>query len=90
VTTLFGVAHVGGPAKPLPTTEIRTSPAPDMPLPMEPVPVRMPRWEEFEVEGQPLFVTIQAYLTAASSLVSNARGFAASVHGTNSLTPPPT
>ena len=89
INSLFGVSHVGGPTKRVPLSETRTLPDPDLQWMAKPVPVPQPHWEDFKVDGQPLFQEVQEYLTAASTLVSEGRNLSKLIHGTNSVTSPP-
>ena len=92
VVTFFGVTHVGGPTKRVPDSEIRTALDPELQWMMEtrPIEVPTPNWQDFKVDGQPLFATVQAYLNAAGTLVGVARVLATTAHGTSNLTAPPT
>jgi hypothetical protein len=82
ISGMFGVTHIGSPGVPVPISESRT-------LLAKPHPVR-PTWDDFEIDGQPLFRTCQEYLGRAQGLVDEARRIALQVHGTNTLSPPPT
>jgi hypothetical protein len=90
----FGVSHIGTPIKRVADAESRpigagTDPALQWAATLPPVPVE-PRWTDFTIDGRPLFPECRAYLEEAAKLVTQARAIAKSVHGTESLTPPPT
>ena len=89
ITGMFGMTHIGSPGVPVPFTETRTIDDPNLAFLAKPHPIR-PMWDDFEIEGQPLFATCQNYLSRAQALVDEARRIALLVHGTNPLTSPPT
>jgi hypothetical protein len=94
ITGRFGVTHTGSPVKQVPTAESRpVSDIGDMPVggwaaTQSPLPVR-PTWSDFTLDGKPLFDECRAYLELAKQLVDQARDICARVHGTDSLTTPP-
>jgi hypothetical protein len=86
----FGI-YAGGPIDPIPTTETRDLP-PESNMPpgiARPIPVR-PSWQDFKIDGKPLFETCRDYLNQAQALISQARALAGKVHGNCKLTWPPT
>jgi hypothetical protein len=86
-TGFFGVTYVGGPLTRIPTTETRQIDEPNRPfVPSAHLPVR-PFWNDFFIDGQPLFSECQDYLNAAQRLIGEGRRIAAQVHGTKSITP---
>ena len=90
VTGYFGVNYVGTPAKRLPATVANTMADPGLPWMAQPVPVPLPFWNQFTVDGQPLFDTMQSYMAALSELVKEAREISAAVHDGHAITTPPT
>jgi hypothetical protein len=84
----FGVIHEGGPAKPVPLAETRPIVDQNLAFLATPNPVR-PAWTNFYIHGQLLFPACQDYLNRAQDLVVTARRLSGQVHGTDSLTPPP-
>jgi hypothetical protein len=91
----FGTVHIASPAHRIPTAENRPleadigkDPALMWAATQPPRPIQ-PRWDQFTIGGKPLFEECRAYLTLAQQLVSQARDIAQRVHGTNSLTTPP-
>jgi len=86
ISGMFGVTYVGGPATLVPSSETQ----PLIPFPLEARPVALrPKWDDFEIDGQGLFPACQDHLKSAAALISEARRIAEQVHGTHSLTPPP-
>lgn len=86
----WGLTHIGSPTKRIPDSEIRDLPNAEMPWMTQPTAVPTPNWADFRVDDQPLFEAVKHYLDAAGKLVSDARAIAEAVHGSSSLTPPPT
>jgi hypothetical protein len=89
----FGEVHTASPAKRIPDAESRRfGPGDDPALPwaatQSPQPVQ-PKWDQFTIDGKPLFAECQAYLALAQQLVHQARVISERVHGTDSLTTPP-
>jgi hypothetical protein len=89
----FGVSHVGTPVKRVADAESRPIVAGDDPslqwaATLPPVPVE-PRWTDFTIDGRPLFPECRAYREEAAQLLARGRAISNSVHGTESLTPPP-
>jgi hypothetical protein len=91
----FGQVHTATPINRIPDAESRPL-EPDIgndqalqwaaTLPPRPV---QPRWDQFTINGKPLFPECQDYLTLAQQLVEKARAISQSVHGANHLTTPP-
>ena len=88
VIARFGVVHIGGPTKPIPTSETREVP-PEFGWLASPMPVR-PMWTDFTIDGAPLFKTCGDHLDRARSLADRARALAQEVHGESEITQPPT
>src|SRR5207248_2831362 len=87
VTGRFGITYVGDPVTPLPTSETRPV-EPEYGWLVKPLPIR-PMWNEFYIDGAPLFDACRSYLNAAQHLVQEARAISIAVHGSKSLTLPP-
>jgi hypothetical protein len=86
----FGVTYVGSPTEPIPLSETRQIDDPDLALLLaKPHPIQ-PKWEDFDIEGQPLFPVCRGYLDHARDLVKKGRSIALQVHGARGLSPPPT
>ena len=85
---LYGVTHVGGPGDPVPLTETREIDDPNLQHLAKPHAIH-PMWNDFYIDGQPLFPTCQDYLNSAQALVTDARAIAEQVHGTSTVTAPP-
>jgi hypothetical protein len=86
ISGMFGVTYTGGPASRVPISETRQHIEP--PFMSRPIPVR-PNWADFDIEGQNLFRACEDHLNSASALMTEARRIAEQVHGTHSLTHPP-
>ena len=84
----FGVTYIGGPTKPVPISETPHIDDPNLAWMAKSQRVR-PNWDDFDIEGQGLFPACRNYLDGARVLVDEARRISDEVHGTNSLTPPP-
>jgi hypothetical protein len=89
ISGLFGVTYIGGPVKLVPISETRHIGDPDLSWMNRPIPLRQPSWDDFKLEGQPLFPACQEYLNGARDLVENARHISDAVHGTMGLSSPP-
>jgi hypothetical protein len=87
VTGRFGVTYTGGPTSPIPISEAKEMP-PGFGWMERHDPLR-PTWENFDIDGKPLFQTCREYLESAQALVARARALAQEVHGDLKLTPPP-
>ena len=85
----FGVTHVGNPTQGVPPTETRQIDDPDLAFLAKPSPVQ-PRWDDFDIEGKPLFAACREYLDCAHALVQQGREIAVRVHDAKQVTPPPT
>ena len=88
ISGLFGVIYAGGPATPVPISETRQIDDPALSFLGRPR-AMLPKWDDFKIEGRPLFPESRAYLDAAVALRDAARGIALQVHGGNSVTWPP-
>jgi hypothetical protein len=88
VSGLLGITYIGGPTKPIPTSEMREMP-PEYAWMGKPIEVR-PMWNDFEFNGEPLFETCRTHLEKTQALVGCARTLSQEVHGDRPLTPPPT
>jgi hypothetical protein len=90
----FGKVHVASPVNRIPDAETRCfSPgnAPDLPLwaaTQSPQPIQ-PRCDQFTIGGKPLFDECRSYLQLACNLRDEADNICQQVHGSNSLTIPP-
>jgi hypothetical protein len=90
----FGEVHAASPVKRVPTAESRRfdNPAdePDLPLGWlhTPQPVQ-PRWDQFTINGKPLFSECREYLQLARDLRDQAHTLGQQVHGSDTVTPPP-
>lgn len=89
INRLFGVPYIGNPAEHVPIFETRQSDDSALAFLDKPNPIQ-PSWGDFDIEGQPLFPACQDYLNGARALMDEARRIALLVHGTNSLSSPPT
>ena len=85
----FGVTYIGNPAQRVPISETPQIADSALAFLAKPKPVR-PEWDDFDIEGQPLFPACRDYLNAARSLMDEARRIVLLVHGTQSLSFPPT
>ena len=83
----FGVTYTGGPATRVPISETRLDSG-DLAWMDKPLAVR-PKWDDFDIGPQGLCPACQDYLDGAQDLMNDARRISGEVHGTNSLTPPP-
>jgi hypothetical protein len=82
----FTVTYIGDPVTSIPIVETQPQTREGLPwVPTTQVPVR-PKWEDFKIDGQPLFPTCQEHLKATHELVAIARRLAAEVHGDRGLT----
>lgn len=89
ISGLFGVTYIGGPVKRVPISETRHIDDPALAWMAKPIPLPQPSWNEFKIEGQPLFPACQDYLQGARALVENARHICNLVHATNAVSSPP-
>jgi hypothetical protein len=88
ISGLFGMPYTGSATERVPISETRQIDDPALALLAKPYPIQ-PRWDDFYIEGQPLFPACQDYLDGARTLMNDARRISGQVHGTKSLTPPP-
>jgi hypothetical protein len=88
ISGLFGVIYDGGPVRRVPLSETRDIADPQLAVLAKPVPLQ-PQWDDFTIDGQKLFPACQDYLARAQALVVEARRHVLQVHGTDTLTPPP-
>jgi hypothetical protein len=96
ITSLFGVSYTGGPVERIPTTASRPgSPADDSADPavlwaatLSPIPLR-PTWNDFQIDGKPLYSECRAYIQRARDLMGLAQGISHQIHGRNTVTPLP-
>jgi hypothetical protein len=89
ITSMYGVTHIGGPGKPVPATEMRQIDDPNLAHLAKPHVIR-PMWNDFYIDGQSLFPTCQNFLAQVGTIVNDARVIAQQVHGTKTLSSPPT
>ena len=84
----FGVTYIGGPAKPIPLSETPYVDNPQLPL-MPRASAIEPHYQDFQIDGRPLFTECHEYLGQAQILINDARALADKIHGANMLTAPP-
>jgi hypothetical protein len=84
----FGVDYRGGPTALVPGSETRQIDDPNFAHLAKPAPIR-PQWEDFTIEGRPLFAECLQHLERARALVKEARELSLGVHRAMTLTPPP-
>jgi hypothetical protein len=84
----FGVIYEGGPIKNVPSSETRQIDDPRYAFLARPVAIR-PNWQDFTIDGKPLFDECRDYLLRAERLIAEARTISEKVHGDHDLTPPP-
>ena len=89
ISGLFGITYIGGPVTHVPISETRHIDDPSLSWMAKPIPLREPSWDDFDIEGQPLFPACQDYFNGARALVESARHVADLVHGAMSLSSPP-
>jgi hypothetical protein len=89
ISGLFGLTYIGGPAERIPLSESRQIDDPDLAFLAKANPIE-PKREDFDIEGQPLFPACRDYLDHARALIDEGRRIAFRVHGTKSLSFPPT
>jgi hypothetical protein len=85
----FGVTYIGNATEPIPLSETRQIDDPNLPFLAKAHPIQ-PKWQDFEIEGQPLFPACRDYLNHARAHADEARRIALQVHGTKSVSFPPT
>ena len=85
VSGRFGI-YAGSPSKPIPTSEMRELP-PELPPGLAWSILVRPSWQDFKIDGKPLFETCREYLNQAQALTSQARALAEKVHGARKLPP---
>lgn len=86
ISDFFGITYVGGPIVQVPSATSRKIDDPNLAFLARP-PLR-PRWQDFTINGRPLFEECHAYLNDAQALVDEARTIIGQVHGTGRLTTP--
>jgi hypothetical protein len=84
----FGVIYKGGPIKTMPLSETRTIDDLQYAFLAKPVPVQ-PSWQDFKIDGKPLFRECEDYLKRAQDIIQEARTICSQVHGEKGLTSPP-
>jgi hypothetical protein len=89
ISGMFGVTYRGNAAERIPLTETRQIDDPDLAFLANPIPVQ-PTWNDFDIDGQPLFPACRKYLDDARVLIDEARRIALRIHGAHSLSSPPT
>lgn len=89
ISGMFGVKYTGSPANRVPISETRQIDDPTVAFLAKPIPLQ-PKWDDFEIQGQPLFPTCQEYVDRARTLMDEARLLSRRVHNTYSLSFPPT
>jgi hypothetical protein len=85
----FGVVYDSSPVKSVPMSETRHIDDPNFAFLARPMPVR-PMWTDFYIDGQPLVAVCRDYVDGARTVVTEARKIFNQVHGSNSLSSPPT
>jgi hypothetical protein len=86
----FGLAYAGSPTKSVPLSETPVITDPTFPPDIARAsPIGPPHYTDFEIDGQPIFLSCHEYLNQAQALIAEGRKIAAAVHGANTLTPPP-
>jgi len=86
----FGLTYAGSPTKSVPLSETPVITDPTFPPGIARAsPIGPPHYTDFEIDGQPLFLSCHEYLNQAQALIAEGRKIAAAVHGANTLTPPP-
>jgi signal transduction histidine kinase len=89
INGLFGVIYIGGPAERIPLSETRQIDDPNLAFLATANPIQ-PKWEDFNIEGQPLFPECREYLEKARALIEEGRRIAREIHDNKSLSVPPT
>jgi hypothetical protein len=89
ISGMFGVIYRGNAAERIPLSETRQIDDPDRAFLANPIPIQ-PTWNDFDIDGQPLFPACQKYLDDARVLIDEARRMALRIHGAHSLSSPPT
>ena len=89
ISGLFGLTYIGSPTERVPSSETQQIDDPDLGFLAKPIPVQ-PAWNDFDIEGQPLFPACRDYLDHARALIDEARRIALRVHAAHSLSFPPT
>ncbi len=85
----FGVTYIGNATESVPLAETRQMDDPNFAFLAKPVPIQ-PTCNDFDIEGQPLFPACRDYLDHARTLRDEGRRIALKVHGSKSLSFPPT
>jgi hypothetical protein len=84
----FGGIYFASPIKTVPISETREMDDPRYQFLAKPRAIR-PNWQDFKIDGKPLFPECEKYLVRAQTLIDDARVISDKVHGNKSLTPPP-
>ncbi len=84
---MFGSEYTGGPTECIPISETRHIEDASLAFLAKPFPIQ-PSWDDFTIDGNPLFPACQDYLNAARTLMAEAGRISDQVHGTHSLTRP--
>jgi hypothetical protein len=91
----FGKVHTASPTSRIPTAECRplepninNDPALQWAATLPPRPIQ-PRWDQFTINGRPLFAECQAYLQLARDVRERAGKICDVVHGGKALSTPP-
>jgi hypothetical protein len=87
ISDYFGVMHVGGTIRPLPSATSRQIDDPNVAFLATPLPLR-PSWQDFKINERPLFAECDEYLRKAQALIDDARKIVDQVHGHDHLTHP--
>jgi hypothetical protein len=88
ISGLFGVVYIGSQVKPVPSAETPNIDDPRYAFLARARAIR-PNWQDFEIDGKPLFDECQNYLRLAGELMEEGRKISYEVHGNRLLTPPP-
>ena len=87
ISDFFGVTHVGGSNTPVPSATSRQIDDPNLAFLARPMAL-LPGWQDFTINGKPLFAECVGYRKNAQVLIDEARKIVDEVHGTENLTQP--